>query len=116
MAALEHVLLNRSGIGDRGAATLARSGQLVSLRQLYLGGGNPITDAAAADIASSTGLPALTDLHLWGSNITDAGARVLADFAERRGLRVLNLRACPLSGSVVKELTDRLGPRFCFGP
>lgn len=115
LSALEHVLLNYSGIGDRGAVALARSERLVSLRQLYLGGDNPITDAAARKIAASKGLPALAELHLWGSRITAAGARVLADFAERRGLTVLNLRDCRLSARVVKELTARLGTRFHFG-
>jgi hypothetical protein len=66
------------------------------------------------DIAASTGLPALTELHLWGSGITDTGARALAGFAERRGLQVLNLRSCPLSGACAEEMSARLGQRFVF--
>jgi uncharacterized protein (TIGR02996 family) len=113
LSALEHVLLNYTGIGDRGAVALVQSKRLVSLRELYLGGRNPITDAGAMAIASSTGLPRLAELHLWESRITDTGARALADFAERRGLQVLNLRSCPLSAAVFQELKERLGSRFC---
>jgi uncharacterized protein (TIGR02996 family) len=113
LPALEHVLLNYTGIGDRGAVALAQSARLASLRELYLGGRNPITDAGALKIASSTGLPRLAELHLWGSQITDGGARALADFAERRGLAVLNLRSCELSAGVLTELRARLGSRFC---
>jgi uncharacterized protein (TIGR02996 family) len=114
LAAVEQVLLNYAGVGDRGAVVLARSTRLRSLRQLYLGGCARISDAAAVGIAASTGLPALTDLHLWGSGITDTGARALAGFAERRGLQVLNLRSCPLSGACAEEMSARLGRRFVF--
>jgi uncharacterized protein (TIGR02996 family) len=114
LAAVEHVLLNYAGVGDRGAVALAGSTRLRSLRQLYLGGCAPISDAAAVDIATSTGLPALTELHVWGSGITDTGARALAGFAERRGLQVLNLRSCPLSVACVEEMSGRLGQRFVF--
>jgi uncharacterized protein (TIGR02996 family) len=113
LSALQHVLLNGTNISDRGAVAIAQSRHLVSLRELYLGGHNPITDAGAMQIATSTGLPRLADLHLWWSGITALGARALADFAERRGLRVLNLRSCPISAEVLRELKDRLGERFC---
>jgi uncharacterized protein (TIGR02996 family) len=112
MSALEHLLLNSAGVGDRGAAALARSEHLTSLRELYLGDGNPITDAGALAIASAAGLPQLAELHLWGTRIGAAGARALADFAERRGLRELNLRRCPIPATLAQELAQRLGPRF----
>jgi uncharacterized protein (TIGR02996 family) len=116
LSALEFLQLNHAGVGDRGVMALARAEHLTSLQTLYLGGGSPITDAGALAIASAAGLPRLAKLHLWGSRIGEAGARALADFAERRGLRTLNLGYPlldhPIPVALWQELAQRLGPRF----
>jgi uncharacterized protein (TIGR02996 family) len=112
LPALEILLLNDGGVGDPGATALARSDQLTALRELYLGGNNPITGAGAQAVASSTGLPRLAELHLWETRVGEAGARALADFAEQRGLRVLNLRGCPIPAPVFRAIAQRLGSRF----
>jgi uncharacterized protein (TIGR02996 family) len=111
LSALEFLQLNHSGVGDRGVMALARSEHLTLLQTLYLGGGNPITDAGALAVASAAGLPRLVELHLWESQIGEAGARALADFAERRGLRTLNFLGCPIPVALARELALRFGHR-----
>ena len=112
MRNLANLLLPDAGVGDRGAAALARSPHLVSLKTLDLSGG-PVTDAGALALAATPGLPALAALHLHDTRVGEVGARALLAFADRRGLRWLGLRGCPLPPPLARELRRRHRPEWC---
>jgi uncharacterized protein (TIGR02996 family) len=109
-ANLEELDLSSNNLGDDGAALLA-AGAWPKLSALDLGC-NDLTDAGAAALVPLTGR--LRSLSIAGGQITDAGARRLADALNPDTLESFWLSYNPLSAKMVAELRERFGDRFHF--
>ncbi len=112
---LEVLSLSGNGVGDTGAAAIARADTLPALRELRLSRVN-ITDTGATALAASPLVGRLRAIFLDGNPINDTGLVRLAEALDR-GLGYLSLRdAHPgLSAGVVRQLSARYGPRVSFG-
>ncbi len=87
---LQHLIGERSQIGNAGVAILARAG-MPGLVTLALPS-NLLGDQAAQELAGTSGLPRLRNLDLANNRITDAGVHMLAGsplFARLRWLRLV---------------------------
>lgn len=129
--------LVRTRPDDAGVAVLARSGLMVGLRVLSLGGNNlaavaaktlaaapaagglrvldltanRLGDAGAISLARSPHLGELLALDLAENGIGDGGAVALAQSQSLGGLLALDLRANPIGPAARNRLLDRFGER-----
>lgn len=111
---LETLWMHSNGLGDAGAAALARSmlfPTLKVLRSVY----NGIGEAGAVALAGSPLVERLDCLALDGNAVGDAGAEALAGALDR-GLGYLSVanQDPAISAGVVKRLGERYGPRIAF--
>ena len=100
------------GLGDAGAAALARSGNLHVLENLTLDGGAgrlPLGDAGAAALARATGLGRLERLVINGSHISDQGAGALADATGLDDLEFVSLSRLDITAEAARRFIHRNG-------
>ncbi len=112
---LEVLSLSGTGVGDTGAAAIARTDALPALRELVLNRVS-ISDPGAAALATSPLVGRLRALFLDGNPLTESGVVRLAEALDR-GLGYLSVKDCRphLPPAVVHRLSARFGPRIAHG-